>query len=97
MTNRQESAVHDTGQDEKAAGGGSEAAQARRWVDDLWGSMTTGEAEAWRAGWEAAKGQAAWVALRVSMPPRCTALESRERIAGSITAAFAIAAMKPKP
>lgn len=32
--------------------------RCKAWVDDPWSAMTTGEADAWRAGWEAAKAQA---------------------------------------
>lgn len=92
MTHRQESAVHDTGQDEKAAGG----ALGRRWSDDPWCNMTTGEAEAYRRGWRAAKLQAMRAARQVPIPEDCGVHEAHGRLMGSMDASSAISAMEPK-
>lgn len=68
---------------------------APRWVDDPWSAMTTGEAEAWRAGWEAAKAQATRLAGQVPIPEDCAAIEAHGRLSAAMDAAHAISAMDP--
>lgn len=80
------------------SGRNSRAASApapRRWSDDPWSALTTGEAEAWRAGYEAARAQAVTLARRVPIPCQCSPAEAHGRMTGSLDAALAIAAMEP--
>ena len=58
-------------------------------------SMTTGEAEAWRAGYAAAKAQAFRLARSVDIPGQCGAHEAHGRMMGAYAAASAIADMEP--
>lgn len=67
----------------------------RAWIDDPWSALTTGEADAWRAGWEAARAQAVRICRQVPIPEDCTAQEAHGRMAGTLEAAQAIAAMEP--
>lgn len=67
----------------------------RPWIDDPWSAMTTGEGEAWRAGYEAARQQAVRLARQVPIPADCGHAEAHGRMAGSLDAAHAIAAMEP--
>jgi hypothetical protein len=66
-----------------------------RWIDDPWSALTTGEADAWRAGFEAAKAQAVRICRQTAIPDYCTAPEAHGRMAGTVEAAHAIAAMEP--
>jgi len=70
-------------------------APARRWSDDPWCNMTTGEADAWRCGFETARTMAVLYARRVKLPEDCGPAEAHGRMAGSLDAAEAIAAMEP--
>jgi len=67
----------------------------KRWSDDPWCNMTTGEAEAWRAGWEAAKAQAVTVARRSPIPEEASPAEAHGRLSGALISAEAIASMEP--
>lgn len=69
--------------------------RARRWSDDPWSALTMDEAAAWRDGYEAAKAQAVRLAHQVPVPEDCGAIEAHGRMAGSLSAAEAIAAMEP--
>lgn len=70
-------------------------ADAPRWSDDPWSALTTGEGEAWRAGYAAAKAQAVRICRQAVIPDYCTALEAHGRMAGTVEAAQAIEAMEP--
>lgn len=67
----------------------ADTATARRWSDDPWSAMTTGEAEAWRAGYAAAKAQAVAICAKVSDAAHPHA-DSDAHVAGD-----RIAAMEP--
>lgn len=67
--------------------------RARRWSDDPWSALTTGEAEAWRAGWEEAKAQALKAAaVDIGL---LRDLHEEKAAAGASLIAGAIAAMEP--
>lgn len=63
------------------------------WIDDPWYDLRP--EQAWRAGWEAARAQAVRICKQTAIPDYCTALEAHGRMAGTIEAAHAIAAMEP--
>ena len=65
------------------------------WIDDPWSDMTTGEADAWRAGWEAARAQAVRICRQTVIPEDCGHAEAHGRMAGTVEAAQAIASMEP--
>jgi len=68
----------------------------KRWSDDPWCNMTTGEADAYMRGWRAAKLQAMRVARQVPIPEDCGGHEAHGRLMGSLDASSAISAMEPK-
>lgn len=66
----------------------------RRWSDDPWSALTTGE-DAWRAGYEAARAQAVRAARQAPIPEDASPAEAHGRLSGAMIAAEAIAAMEP--
>ncbi len=75
-----------SGRKRKAAGGAS----GRRWSDDPWSALTTGEGDAWRAGYEAARAQA----VAIAQPPQGRLMVAADYDAREMVA-DAIAAMEP--
>ena len=67
----------------------------RRWSDDPWSALTTGEGDAWRAGYEAARAQAVKAARSAPIPKDASPAEAHGRLSGALIAAQAIAAMEP--
>lgn len=89
-----------TGGKHARGAGGAQNARAlptapRRWSDDPWSALTTGEGEAWRRGWEAARAQAVRAARQAPIPEDASPAEAYGRMAGTVEAAQAIEAMEP--
>jgi hypothetical protein len=68
--------------------------RAVRWVDDPWSALTTGEADAWRAGWEAARERAVLICIDQAVRPADDLLMIG-RAKGAAACADAVAAMEP--
>lgn len=74
-------------------------APARRWSDDPWCNMTTGEADAWREGFRAGQ-QAGWTKARgdaaaIARPPPWQAMTEADRDIREAVQ-WAIEALEPK-
>lgn len=65
----------------------------KRWSDDPWCNMTTGEADAYRRGWEAAKARA--VNLCVTEASEFRRDQMRDAMDACQTCALVIAHMEP--
>lgn len=66
------------------------------WLNDPWFAMRLGEAAAWRAGWDAAKAQAAGECRALHSASLGRDLVSIGRRAGMADCAVAVEMMEPK-
>jgi len=68
---------------------------AKRWSDDPWSALTTGEAEAWRAGWRDALVRIRSIALMVEKEGKCRNATREDAMAVLVGQIDRIADMEP--